>query len=313
MLVRLVANGVFVQTTLDGYQLTVQMACRSSPQRWQANNVFSIPLVDNCVASNRYFTRLSPHRKCTAHTQTSTRAITLLTIQFFHSGTTWLYHTLSQYPGFAAVKESYMSPEHMKTDEERRLTYSHLFGSELCACASHGYLDQVHGGRDRARSSCLDKLSTARCPVGVGTGLMGDFMNINNISYVFGSIPNLIVLVHVRTNYLRWAMRNRDPEKMVKDALIWNRINEDHMRWGLRIAASLPNAKLLLSTYEDMERNMTIMMHNFWSVIGVREPERRVITIPKKNRKRRITQPILSAIKQYGGAYTPCLYEWAKL
>lgn len=199
----------------------------------------------------------------------------------------------------------------MKTDEERRLTYSHLFGSGLCACASHGYLDQVHGGRDRERSSCLYKLSTEGCPVGVGTGLMGEFMNINNISHVFGSIPNLIVLVHVRTNYLRHAMRNPDPQKMVKTALIYDKINEEHMRWGLRIAASLPNAKLLLSTYEDMERNMTIMMHNFWNVIGAREPDRRTITIPKKNKMRPISQPILSAIKQHGGVYTPCLYEWA--
>ena len=84
--------------------------------------------------------------------------------------------------------------------------------------------------------SWLHKLTNARCPIGVGTGLMGDFMNINNTSHVFGSIPNLIILVHVRTNYLRWAMRNRDPEKIVKHALIWNKINEDYMRWGLRIA-----------------------------------------------------------------------------
>ena len=58
---------------------------------------------------------------------------------------------------------------------------------------------------------------------------------------------------------------------------------------------------------------MTRVLHNFWSVIVIREPELRVITMPKKNINRPITQPILSAIEQHGGTDAPCLYEWARV
>ena len=205
-----------------------------------------------------------------------------------------------------------MKPEWMKSDEERRRTYVRLFRSGLCACASHGYLDQVHGGRDREQSPCLYRHPAMPCPVGVGTGLMGEFMDIKNVSHVFGSIRNLTVLVHVRTNYLRHALRHSDPEKVVKAALTYERIAEEHMRWGLRIAAELPDAKLLLSTYEDMELNMTTMVHNLWNIIGFREPERKqLVTMPRRNKNRPVTPNILAAIQRHGGAQAPCLYELA--
>lgn len=286
------------------------MQCSSSPRAWRENRPFLFPVSEDCTTSNRRFTRLSATRACPLH-PLSSRAVTILTIQFFHTGTTWLYHHLANHKGFGAVKESYLSPELMRSDQERKQTYDLLFKRGLCSCASNGYLDQVHGGRDKERSNCLYEKSAVSCPTGVSTGLMGRFLPAEtNASYVFGSLSNLVVLVHVRSNHLRHALRARSPEEIVKTAIAYERMTKEHMEWGMKITANLPKSVLLLSTYEDMKRNASMVMHNLWSLLGVNPSLRRNNPyIPSRNKPRLVKGSLVDAINKHGGVRSPCLRE----
>ena len=79
------------------------------------------------------------------------------------------------------------------------------------------------------------------------------------------------ILVHVRANKIRHALRVKTAERIAKHAAAWQAIDREHMKDGLALSEAL-NAPLLLTTYEDMQENMTAVKKNIWRALNLIEP-----------------------------------------
>ena len=87
---------------------------------------------------------------------TETLPLHLIMLQFYHSGTTWLYHELSSKTDAGVVKEIYAGPA-STADNDRAKSVEQLYrDGGLCACARNKYVDQLTIGDGRV-PACLAK------------------------------------------------------------------------------------------------------------------------------------------------------------